>query len=391
MMTVKMEGVDRSQLSEEAIVVESSGDQTSSFKKFEIDQSGLSINQATLDAWEAITTALCATEVTKATYEASSDDLEPGEDLGDLNVVVGAGIGFGSHIMGIPGDANLVLYAAEPIARQTTIDRAMAVSSDAADALRSEEANVEVVTTGPIDLLSHRFRKRPAPSGISIGHGDVTAGTFGCLCTGRKEPRNKRCLILSNNHVLANTNRGKVNDPIYQPGPYDGGKIGQNIIAHLERFVPINTVGANAVNYVDCATAWADPNNVNSQLMYFSNNQWNYFKLSGKTKRAAIGMRIGKSGRTTQLTSGIVVAVGVTIRVNMGDGKVAAFDDQIAIRGLEDTFSRGGDSGSTVWTWNKERNPVGLLFAGGAYNNNATTFANPIGHVLNALDVDLVV
>ncbi len=71
----------------------------------------------------------------------------------------------------------------------------------------------------------------------------------------------------------------------------------------------------------------------------------------------------------------------------MGDGRYAWFDNQIEMQGLgRGGFSRGGDTGSLVWTWDDERQPVGLLFAGG---ENAT-FANQIGTVLNAFDINII-
>ncbi len=85
------------------------------------------------------------------------------------------------------------------------------------------------------------------------------------------------------------------------------------------------------------------------------------------------------------MTVGRVTATGVNINVNMGGGRVAQFVNQIAIQGIAGDFSRGGDSGSLIWTWDGRRAPLGLLFAGGG----ALTFANPIQSVLNALDVDL--
>jgi hypothetical protein len=95
---------------------------------------------------------------------------------------------------------------------------------------------------------------------------------------------------------------------------------------------------------------------------------------------------VGKSGRTTQLTRGTVTAVGVTINVNYGSGRVARFVNQIAVRAPSGDFSQGGDSGSLIWTWDARRAPVGLLFAGGG----GTTFGNRIANVLAALDVQIV-
>ena len=78
-----------------------------------------------------------------------------------------------------------------------------------------------------------RDRHRPAMPGISCGHVDVTAGTFGCLVH-----RGSEVFILSNNHVLANTNRASKGDAIIQPGEYDGGTIADKI-AELEEWVPL--------------------------------------------------------------------------------------------------------------------------------------------------------
>ena len=98
-------------------------------------------------------------------------------------------------------------------------------------------------------------------------------------------------------------------------------------------------------------------------------------------------MTVGKSGRTTQMTAGRITEINATIDVNLGNGQIARFADQIAIQGLTASFfSKGGDSGSLIWTWDADRHPVGLLFAGGGN----TTFANPIDSVLKALDIDLV-
>lgn len=82
-------------------------------------------------------------------------------------------------------------------------------------------------------------------------------------------------------------------------------------------------------------------------------------------------MLVGKTGRTTQLRQGRITAVGVSVNVGYA-GRTALFVDQIAIQSVNASpFSAGGDSGSSIWTWNSARNPVGLLFAGGG----GTTFA----------------
>jgi hypothetical protein len=80
-----------------------------------------------------------------------------------------------------------------------------------------------------------RFRPIISP-GVSIGHYKVTAGTFGTLVTDRSTGER---FILSNNHVLANSNDALVGDAILQPGAIDGGQNPGDVIATLERFIKL--------------------------------------------------------------------------------------------------------------------------------------------------------
>ena len=62
----------------------------------------------------------------------------------------------------------------------------------------------DVIQVGDVRALQARTdRWRPAPGGVSLGHYQVTAGTFGAVVRDRVSGVR---LILSNNHVLANTN-----------------------------------------------------------------------------------------------------------------------------------------------------------------------------------------
>ena len=93
----------------------------------------------------------------------------------------------------------------------------------------------DVLETGVIRALqAPTDRFRPAPGGVSVGHVAITAGTLGCWVT-----KNGQKVILSNNHVLANSNDAEIGDSILQPGPFDGGNFPQDHIANLEQFVPI--------------------------------------------------------------------------------------------------------------------------------------------------------
>jgi hypothetical protein len=89
--------------------------------------------------------------------------------------------------------------------------------------------------------ISPRDKWRPMlPGGISIGHYKVTAGTLGVMV---KDRTTGDRLILSNNHVLANSNDAFIGDPIIQPGAVDKGQLPADIVGRLERFVPLRYVG----------------------------------------------------------------------------------------------------------------------------------------------------
>ncbi len=318
----------------------------------------------------------------EAAQAAATYSVESLQGVGNIQgVAIGLGDGADVNSSAEPGESAVTVYVAEP----SSVDqvRAVLVDSMGIQAASTDAVPLTVVTTGLIEAQPHRFRIRPAPGGVSVGHYKITAGTIGCLAVGLQAPRSSRLMVLSNNHVLANSNNAVFGDCICQPGPYDGGRCPQDQIAILERFIPINFAGG--VNYVDCATGWAWPVRVRRELVYLRGGAPVYFRISSAPLAPALGWLVGKSGRTTQLTVGRITGIGATIRVNYGNGRVALFADQIAIQGTSGLFSAGGDSGSSIWTWNATRNPVGLLFAGGG----GLTFANRIQRVLAALVIRL--
>lgn len=229
----------------------------------------------------------------------------------------------------------------------------------------------DVVEIGEVSAFPFKGRYRPAPGGVSVGHYKITAGTIGCLV----KKGNQLC-ILSNNHVLANVNKGAIGDPILQPGPADGGKIPADVIAKLSAFVPIKFPGPNLV---DCAIAQTSPSLVTPLDKA-------YGKIHLPVVPAAINMLVKKCGRTTQFTRGRVTAVAATVTVSYGTAGNAIFQNQVIIQSLNSNpFSQGGDSGSLIVT-DATAQPTALLFAGSASH----TIANPIQAVLAALGVTIV-
>ena len=185
--------------------------------------------------------------------------------------------------------------------------------------------------------------------------------------------------------MLANSNAAAVGDSIVQHGPADGGHHPADQIAVLARWVPISFGGA--ANLVDCAFGWAWHERIRGEQYYLSGGSPAYYRTGTAPLAASLGMTVGKSGRTTGLTQGRVTQIGVSVNVNYGGGRVALFRNQIAIQSVNaNPFSAGGDSGSLIWNWAAGMRPVGLLFAGGG----GTTFANPIGTVLSALNIRLL-
>ncbi len=263
----------------------------------------------------------------------------------------------------------------------------------------------DVVEVGEIKALINRTRKwRPAPGGVSVGHKDITAGTLGMWVR-----KNGLRLVLSNNHVLANVNKGKIGDSILQPGPVDGGSA-EDEIGELYAYVEIKVSGlsdcpigkavaglANFLakllgrrtrlvayalpgeNLVDCALALPHrQEDIDHNVLEVGTPQ--------EIAEPKVGMPVVKSGRTSGKTVGEITQIDVTVNVNMGDGRLAFFTDQFMVGGK---FSQPGDSGSAIFALPAPPEVpfavVGLLFAG----SESVTVGNRLSNVARALEITL--
>lgn len=274
--------------------------------------------------------------------------------------------------------------------------------------------NTDVIEIGTVRALENTGIYRPAPGGVSIGHVAITAGTLGCLVKDSEE-----VYILSNNHVMANSNAAKIGDDILQPGPVDGGS---EVIANLSDFEPINFGGSGGacpwcdavcdililLQQVICGSSQISRRVAFARLLTFAWNlvtfrprdttnfvdaaiakpvsldlvQADILEIGVPAGHATIGVgdSIQKSGRTTEYTTGSVLQSDATVQVQYGAGQIAVFEDQL----LGDIRSAGGDSGSAVL--DMEANVVGLLFAG----SDTVTVFNKIQYVLDVFGVDIV-
>lgn len=320
--------------------------------------------------------------------------------------VVAVGIGFKETNGELTDELAVIVSVVEKVSVE-------ALTPDTVVPQQLGSIRTDVQALGVIRALQSPTSKiRPAPGGCSIGHVDVTAGSLGCLVY-----RGSEVFILSNNHVMANCNRGQRGDAILQPGKADGGTTSDQI-AVLEDFVPIDfggsqpetpsatpsgcsvakTVPFNVVarafgappvppqavsrinakavalqaggNVVDCALARPlSPNLVESRILGIGQPHG--------TATATLNTQVVKSGRSSGFTTGQIRQIDVTVQVEYEDAGTATFSGQLVATGM----SESGDSGAVVLDVNSR--VVGLLFAG----SNAATMINPIQNVMAALNV----
>ncbi len=260
----------------------------------------------------------------------------------------------------------------------------------------------DVIETGRIRAhaaLNPKEKYRPIQPGISIGHPQVTAGTFGYLV----ERAGER-FILSNNHILANCNIAKSGDPIWQPGAADLGTQ-EDRIATLSDYVPLDF--GEASGNCDVAEAFArllnslaeatgshhrlrsvqvtpDENVMDAALARIDAPDealpaiLNIGPPTGVVE-PQLGMRVQKMGRTSGLTTGTVTQIDVAVNVDF-EGRTARFVDQI----MTSKMSAPGDSGSAVL--DEQRRAAGLLFAG----SDKVMLFTPIQRILSHFNVTLV-
>ncbi|GGI07984.1 hypothetical protein [Egicoccus halophilus] len=273
------------------------------------------------------------------------------------------GVGYGAKVVGsaIAEDLAVRVYvrAKRPVRELT---RAEQVPTEV------DGRPTDVVVVGDLRAL-----RDPVDCGVSIGHVDVTAGTLGCLVTLADAPGER--FVLSNNHVLADSDRATPGDAIVQPASMDGGDP-DDPIGVLHAAVPLRR---DEGNLVDAAVARLfDPASVRPRIAHIG-------APVPPVAEAALYQSVRKHGRTTEHTVGVVVDVAADIEVRF-DTRTLSFLDQLAVVGIGgDDFSDGGDSGSLIVDA-VTRQPVALLFAGGG----GVTFGNAIGEVLAALDAQVV-
>ena len=240
-------------------------------------------------------------------------------------------------------------------------------------------------TSSPLDIKKptieeHRSKHKPIIGGISIAPlNEAFVGTLGCFLS-RNVSGIRQIFALSNNHVLADTNRLPIGTQIVQPGPEVGPTTPDDVFGALADFIPIDFPSGRlspSINTFDAAIAVVPDETLitTSKILGIDN-------FNPSVGVAVPGMRVIKSGRTTGVTTGIVTATRVNgTQVNYGTRiapRIATFNDTIQIISdkKDSPFSAPGDSGSVIIDQDTGQ-PVALLFAG----DGVTTTACDLGGV----------
>lgn len=208
---------------------------------------------------------------------------------------------------------------------------------------------------------------RVVPPEVPVAGEYVIAGTLGAFAVTRDEAR--KVLGLTTFHVGCVDDSWSVGDEFVHPSRVDGGLVGADLVAVLDRAALAGSVSAAGLRMGNRP---------------FRAEVLDIGALTG-TASAKIGSTVRKRGRTTGLTHGMVTSSDATLRLDFGDGLgVRTLRDQIRVRSSE-RFGDHGDSGAVLV--DADNRVVGLYVAG----SGSTGFANPIEPVLRQLDVELLI
>ena len=217
---------------------------------------------------------------------------------------------------------------------------------------------------------------------------DCCGGTLGAMV----EDQSGTPYLLSNNHVLATSDQGRVGDPIEHPGLIDDACMplthpGAQLrsIGNLRYAVPL--AAGNSSSNVDAALASIQPGGIDpsGSILELAPEKPGEAAAAGLTANtlaaapptAGIGetldatrladLHVVKSGRTTGLTCSTVEAVDLRISVDYYKDCAEAepyttrtFSGQIAVGG--EAFADAGDSGALLLDAANAR-AIGLLYA----------------------------
>jgi hypothetical protein len=222
---------------------------------------------------------------------------------------------------------------------------------------------------------------------------DCCGGTLGALVA----DKNSNLFILSNNHVLAESDQARSGDTVVQPALVDLNCNPQagRAIGSLRYVVPLQSTQSNVDAALAAATPAVDASGAILQLGPSINGVLTpAAPAAGSGEALSAGLlnqlRVVKSGRTTGLTCSTVNTVNLSVQVDYyydcaetRPYYTKTYVNQIGMPGA--SFADSGDSGALVLDAANAQ-PVGLFFASGADDSNhGFSVANPIQDVLSEL------
>ncbi|TCL73325.1 hypothetical protein EDC14_1005188 [Hydrogenispora ethanolica] len=312
-------------------------------------------------------------------FEASSDDfLDPKHRPAN---VVGMGIGVKWKKGRPTGEPAMVVMVSKKVPREQLA--AVDLIPSKLGGMQTDLLEVGVMKAEQDDAILQQLtlRARPVSGGYSVGHINTSAGTIAtCVYDLQQQGLGipPRYYILSNNHVLADSNAGNIGDPILQPGPADGGEYPTDQIAVLSRFVPIQFDPPVPLdqqnNLVDAAVAEGPFDSLNRSIYWIG-------RIRGwrRTDDINLGTLVQKTGRSSSYSLGQIQLIHATVDIGYPGDRVARFRDQI----ISSRFTEPGDSGSLITTLDNVA--IGLHFAG----SETISIANPIENVRNLLGIEI--
>jgi len=260
-----------------------------------------------------------------------------------------------------------------------------------------------------------RNRREVIIGGISGANANLAgqSGTIGYFCRRRQKwRRSPDVLMLSNSHVFADLEKGRVDehDLIVQPSPGEPGS--NRAVGMLVDYSTLEFDDITKKNHVDAAIAKLWNAHPHDPVIPFVG----FVKGYVANKDVELGEAVQKFGRTTGFTKGLVSSIYLDIWIQYArTGHAAYFADQILIEPDSPRFAKfvaPGDSGSLLVSATQEA--VGLIFAGTSHvaaNEKATDsetsspdaavvaqlkriegygVANPISDVLDQMNIELV-
>jgi len=212
------------------------------------------------------------------------------------------------------------------------------------------------VVVTPQAKTDRKKRIDPVRPGVSIGHVKSTAGTLGAIVIDRGS---QSPVLLSNWHVFCGPT-GQVGDAIVQPGPFDDDRTSRNRVGTLLR----SHLGLAG----DCAIASIEGRRLDATILDLGVN----VEAIG---RPELGNLVVKSGRTTDVTYGVVTRVDALFKMpyeGMPTQTIGGFEIEPApsepAPGNE--ISKGGDSGAAWMAVDRQSHVtstmLGLHFGGDA-------------------------